>query len=313
MRRALTRLTRSWKWIAGLAVAVAVGVLAYSRLAPQPGPAPGVDLSERPSAPPPETQYDPIFPERPGGTYAGVVVGPDERPVRGARVFLIATDPDAKAVIGAVQPDGSVQAEEVPNSGRFRTLGEPLTTDADGRFSGGAGSATVVALAAFHMQFAPGLLAGTKEQPLRPGTDLVIRLPAAGWFKGTVVDAVTKEGIGGADVAIFIQPPSNQVRPGPVAWSAANQWPKFQQWLEEEFAPRVWSMGSRPGEAGLHVSTKSDGTFSFGGVEPGSYTLCAFAMVPGRGQPEDLSNIRLASQSVEVSGEGNVTVNLTLR
>ena len=57
---------------------------------------------------------------------------------------------------------------------------------------------------------------------------------------------------------------------------------------------------------------RPDGTFSFGGVEPGSYTLCAFAMVPNPGQPEDLSNIRLASQSVEVGSEGIVTVNLAL-
>lgn len=58
---------------------------------------------------------------------------------------------------------------------------------------------------------------------------------------------------------------------------------------------------------------RPDGTFSFGGIEPGSYTLCAFAMVRNPGQPEDLSNMRIASQPVEVSGEGIVTVNLTLR
>ncbi len=59
-----------------------------------------------------------------------------------------------------------------------------------------------------------------------------------------------------------------------------------------------------------NAMVQPDGTFRAGGVEPGDYTIVAIGMT---GEPSpDMSNARVASQFIRISGEGEVPVNLTL-
>lgn len=252
--------------LAGAALAVAVGVAALL-LRPTPTPPLVVDATmpapvPTPAAVPLETQWGAT---EVGGTYAGTVVDTDGKPVAQADVLLVGVDTDAKVSVGAVDSDGSAVVTEIPAFGVYKTVAR-TRTDAAGRFSLAAGGARVVALVGWQSSYSPGLLAHTPKEPLRPGPDHVVRLALAGWLKGQVVDAVTKEPVPRCDVSIAFQTRTNQDRAGPEPINARNAFPVLSDYVAKELGPLVWGAVPPPGDIAFHVATNAEGRFTFGPV-----------------------------------------------
>src|SRR5262245_18840208 len=171
-----------------------------------------------------------------GGTYAGTVVGPQDRPIRDADVFLVGVDADAHATVESYDADGNGQTIELPIFGEYKTAASGRT-DASGRFSLAAGSARVVAIIAHATEYAPGTAARTKKQPLKPGLGHVVRLARAGWLQGRALDKATNEPVAGADVAIYLQHPANQAdqeKPGAAPLTPSNAFSVFQSYVARE-------------------------------------------------------------------------------
>lgn len=251
---------------ATVAVAAGVGALVVLLRRPPVEPVHVEDLDARPvpvEAPRPTTT-DQFADTTLGGTYAGVVVDEKDRPVPDADVVLVAVDADAKIVMETVDADGVGDAIELPVFGDYRTAARGKT-DASGRFTLAAGGARVVALVAWERAFAPGLLAHTKDVPLRPGAGHVVRVARAGWLKGRILDQATSAPVGGADVIVYLQHRANQGdRAGPEPLSPTNSFGVFQRYVGHVLGPMVWGLEPPPGDTGFHVRATADGWFTFG-------------------------------------------------
>lgn len=248
-------------------IALTTGLVVWLRRPPPAGP-PVLNVDVRPeptpdTAPPRYTEWQD---STEGGTYGGRVLDEETgKPVRDADVLLVAIDGDAKVTVDTVDAQGNADPMDIPVFGDFRTAAR-TRTDADGSFTVAAGNARVVALVAYERAHAPGLLAHTKQQPLAPGPDHVVKISAAGWLKGHVEDAVTKKGIAGADVGIYFQSMANQDRAGPTPFSASNSFARFQTYVARTLGPMVWGIQAPQGDNGFHVGTDANGTFVFGPI-----------------------------------------------
>jgi uncharacterized GH25 family protein len=259
-----SHVTRSRSWIALALLAVAaiatVWALFYWRSS-EPQDAQVANLDQRPAPPPPPAAIEPHRVPRYGGTFDGTVVDAEDRPVADATVLLVADG----STTGFFEVAGLEKPVEIPVIGGYATAAE-VKTDKHGRFHASAGSkAWVQAIIAFHEQHAPGILAGVKEKPLKAGEGHVIRLPAAGRFRGTVIDKSTRKPVVGADVGIFVQ---QQVGPkGHTPFTASNQFAAYQTYVEAVLGPKLWKIPRHEeGRAGMHVLTLGDGSFEFGPV-----------------------------------------------
>jgi hypothetical protein len=73
--------------------------------------------------------------------------------------------------------------------------------------------------------------------------------------------------------------------------------------------PNFWMANQHLVVGGAMV--QPDGTFRAGGIEPGDYTV---VVVGFTGEPSpDMSNARIATEHITVSGDGEVAVNLTMK
>jgi len=249
-------------------LALVAGGVAFVVLLRRPPPdapyAENLDARPAPVEAPRPTTPDQFADTSVGGTYAGVVVDEQDRPVPNADVVVVAIDADAKVVMETVNADGVGDALELPVIGDYRTAARGQT-DAQGRFALAAGSARVVALVAWERAFSPGLRAHTKDVPLRPGTGHVIRVARAGWLKGRILDQVTAEPVGGADVIVYLQHRTNQGDlAGPEPLSPTNAYGVFQQYVATVMGPMVWGLEPPPGDTGFHLRATADGWFTFG-------------------------------------------------
>lgn len=201
-----------------------------------------------------------------GGSYGGRVVdAATGKGIPDADVLLVATDEGKKVVIDSLEADGTGDPLEIPVFGSYKTSIH-RKTGPDGAFDLPAGSDRVVAIFAYERAHAPGMISHTRATPLAPGREHVIRLAAAGWFKGLAVDAVTREPVGNVDVSVYLQTIANRDGPGAAAFASTNAFSRFQSWIAEELGPRVWGVQPRAGDSAMHVTTKADGTFEFGPV-----------------------------------------------
>ncbi|MFO0933944.1 MAG: carboxypeptidase-like regulatory domain-containing protein [Planctomycetota bacterium] len=223
-----------------------------------------LDTPIRAAEPPRPANPDQFADATVGGTYAGVVVDDRDRPVADADVLVVAVDSDAKVVMETVDADNVGDRIELPVFGDYRTAARGRT-DAQGRFHLAVGDARVVALVAWSREFAPGMVAHTKDTPLRPGTGHVVRIARAGWLKGRIVDQETGLAVGGAEVIVYLQHRANQGdRPGPEPVTATNAFSIFQRYVGHVLGPMVWGLEPPPGDTGFHLKASPDGWFTFG-------------------------------------------------
>jgi hypothetical protein len=243
-----------------------VAVLVKHLMAPAPT-APYVEMLDAPAPPSERKAERPRYePTQSGGTFAGVVLGAGDVPVRDADVLLVGLDTGAKTVIETTSPSGETTTLDLPRFGEHRTIARQKTGP-DGRFSLAAGSERALAIVAYERAYSPAMIAHTIEDPLEPGTDYVMRLSPAGRLDGQVLDRVTRNPVAGAEVAIFFQQPSNQGdRAGPIPSSPSHSFGVFADYVERVLGPLVWGIEPPPGDTGFRVRTSSDGRFSFGPV-----------------------------------------------
>lgn len=255
-------------WIAAIAL-VAGGLAWFLRTKPVAAPMPTLDIPDAPSTSSERSTAGVARPEPTGGVFGGIVVDAKGAPVKGADVFLagkrnrvaklpnpiLSDDPKFEL------PDLEVQQIDYETVAR-------VTTGPDGRFRAAAGDSVVVALFALESAHAPGLLASNPPgNGLAPGPDHTIVVADAGWLKGRVVDAVTKEPVAGADVALNLQTRTSQGdKPGPEPWTERNGFAAFQGYVSRELAPLVWQAVPIQGDPSVHRYTQSDGAFTFGPV-----------------------------------------------
>lgn len=256
--------------IVALTVAVslvlAVGVLVRYLLSPGSAAVyvENLDVPTKAAEPPRPANPDQFAGATVGGTYAGVVVDEQDRPVADADVLVVAVDGDAKVVMETVDADNVGDRIELPVIGDYRTAARGRT-DAQGRFNLAAGDARVVALVAWRREYAPAMLAHTKTAPLRPGTGHVVRVALAGWLKGHIVDQATGLAVDGADVIVYLQHRANQGDlAGPEPLTATNAFSVFQRYVGHVLGPLVWGLEPPPGDTGFHLKASKDGWFTFG-------------------------------------------------
>jgi hypothetical protein len=254
--------------VAALAL-LAGGVAWWLRAKPVAPPDQVIEPLERPAATAGgNTSFLPRS-EPTGGVFAGIVVDSKGDPVRDAQVLLAGSRNDTVVIKSPIlsddptaqPPDLEVQQLDYQTVARVQT-------GADGRFRAAAGDSTVVAIFAVERTHAPGMT-GTSPpgQGMKPGADHRVVLPDAGWLKGKVVDAVTKEPIRGADVALNLQARASQGEvPGPEPWTGTNGFAAFQGYVAREIAPLVWDAVPIQGDSAIHRYTQSDGAFTFGPV-----------------------------------------------
>jgi hypothetical protein len=250
-----------------LGFAALVAGLAAWWLKPSPsGPRPEpIDVTRSEAAAPAVDESGPPPPV--GGVYAGTVVDKDDRPVAGADVLLAGP---ADHTIRIASPNLPSRLEE-SQGGAFdvSTVGNVGTvartkTDAEGHFRAAAGSNAVLLIVAFDRAHAPGLLSHTKEEPLEPSNDIVVRLPDPGWLKGLVVDASTKAPVRDADVRVYLQARANQTSAGPEPLTARNAWARYQEFVSRELGPAIWGVTPEAGDASLRLASDSAGRFMIG-------------------------------------------------
>ena len=251
------------------AVALAGGLYVLLSLRKATAPSPDFDIPSAPAASGQRPTATAVPRETTGGVFEGVVVDAKGAPVHDADVLLagklnrtvrvpnpiLSNDPKAEV------PDLEVQQVD------YETVAT-TKTDRDGRFRAAAGDSVIVALFAIEPSHAPGLLASNPPgNGLKPGADHTIVLPDAGWLKGKVVDAVTKEPVRGADVSLNLQTRASQGETaGPEPWTERNGFAAFQGYVAREIAPRLWQAVPIQGDPAIHRYTPSDGTFTFGPV-----------------------------------------------
>lgn len=252
--------------LVALSLVLGVGVLVRYLTAPADTPVyvENLDVTTKPVEAPRPSNPDQFADATVGGTYAGVVVDDHDRPVADADVLVVAVDSDAKVVMETVDADNVGDRIELPVFGDYRTAARGKT-DAQGRFQLAAGDARVVALVAWNREFAPGMIAHTKDVPLRPGSTHVVRVARAGWLKGRIVDQATGQAVGRADVIVYLQHRANQGdRPGPEPVTTTNAFAVFQRYVGHVLGPMVWGLEPPPGDTGFHLRASNDGWFTFG-------------------------------------------------
>lgn len=261
-------MNRRFLWaLLALAVAGVLGAAYYFAFGrARPGPEFVVD-AERDVAPPPEdrgvrqTEFGDAVR---GGVYSGTVVeAVGGAPIAHAHVLLIATDDDAKVSYVSLDAVGGGDVNDIPVFGAFRIAAD-AETDASGSFRLSGGDARVVALFAYEPGHGPGMKAHLRSQPLKPGPGHEIRLARAGAVDGTVVDAVTRAPVAGADVSIFLQHPANQTEEGTVPFTPTMSFARFQSFIVKQLGPRIWGIEPRGNDAALHLVTDRDGRFHLG-------------------------------------------------
>jgi hypothetical protein len=258
------------RWKAIPLVLLAVGVLAtVAALLLRPSrPAEFVvDATPPPATAAPDREYlRPDYdPANRGGTYAGRVLEEGDRPVAQAEVLLVAVDLDARIVIQSLEAEGTGTVLDIPVIGEYRTAARGRT-DAEGRFALPAGDNVVVAIVAWARGFSPGLLATTAKVMLRPGVGHDVRLSRAGYLRGSIVDALTRDPVAGAEVAIHFQAAANQGRPGPEPFTPTNSFARFQTYVARELGPLVWGIEGRSTDGSFRIAADRNGRFEFGPV-----------------------------------------------
>ena len=223
---------------------------------------PGFDLEKRPAQESPMTGRLPQ-----GGVYAGRVVDPDDQPIVGAHVLLVAyaTGAPNMSVAGAGADPESVA--DIPIIGRYSEGGEAVT-DPDGKFRIAADSqSTITRVLAYHQGYFLSVV-GVE----RPRNDIVLRMQRAGKVVGTVVDDQTGAPVAGARVDIYLQQKVAPVPETPEGMTAPLiHRPQFDTaWLatlgrftSKVLGPRIWDVVDSGSET-LRLWTDANGHFEIG-------------------------------------------------
>ncbi|HVG92975.1 MAG TPA: carboxypeptidase-like regulatory domain-containing protein [Planctomycetota bacterium] len=257
-----------WKTISFVLLAVcALATVATLLLRPAKPTEFVVDATPPPVGSAPDREY--LRPEfdltNRGGTYAGRVLDEEDRPVSQAEVLLVAIDLDSRVVIESLEAEGTGTVLDIPVIGDYRTAASGRT-DAEGRYALPAGDHVVVAIVAWARGYSPGILATTARVVLRPGVNHDVRLTRAGYLRGAIVDAVTRDPVAGAEVAIHFQATANQGRPGPDPFTPTNSFARFQTYVAREMGPLVWGMEGRSTDGSFRITADRAGRFEFGPV-----------------------------------------------
>ncbi len=175
-----------------------------------------------------------------GGVYGGKVVDLEGNPVPGAKVMLIAYNAGDAFLMDRMRSGGDVDPDApIPVIGDYTPAGETVA-DEDGKFRIAADSQTRISRV---MAYHPPRYFLAVTGVTKPREDLLLELPAAGRFVGTVVDDETNRPVHGATIDIYFQQRVNKApdKPGNVEFKTIQRKARKLDWLATlgRFIPKV--------------------------------------------------------------------------